>query len=1329
MSDLRDDLVGTVLGGYRLLEVLGRGGAGSVYRAVDRAGAPWAVKVLHRRSEPGARGRLEREKEVADRVTHPNLVRVAELGEDRGAAFLVMEMVDGVSLRQALTRAERLPISDVVHIAIQALRGLHAVHTRGVVHRDVKPSNLLLAPGPEDSRGRWDLVVKLSDFGVALIEGQEAEQGGEGQILGTVGYLAPEQLRNPDAVDGRADLYALGCTLFEALCGRRPFQGDLVAQLYQTAQAPRPDPREVRHLPSALAGVIGRLLAVDPQDRPADAPAVIAALEAVMEDRTAATTYDGDLYAPSVSRGPPASVEERTPPTAAALPRPTAPAARAASAEERTPPTGEGPAHRPLTATVEPATAPPASPAAEPVRRFGPYQVLQLVGRDYATDRYLARDAILEVEVMLEVLSERAGFDGVIVERFLRRARAGARVKHPNVQMVYAFHLPSHGDRTAPYCVLELLRGRTLEVRLQEGPLPFPQILDIVEGALLGLHAVHSCGLIHRDLKPSNLFLEQAPPAARRGSQGSGDRPLVKLCGFQLVGGEVVEERLTAQGAILGTPAYMSPEQAFGGEERIGPRSDLYSLGCLLFEMACGRRPYTRSGLEVLRQHVEEEVPDPARFRPDLPPRLRNLIRRLMSKRPDDRFASAEAALQALDEARSALWPWTKRVSRAIGGFFRRLLGGPPAEAAPAPRVETRSEREAATEDSAPPKRLPRLPRPEDQAFSAQTVLTYYPAPIAVAFRRFCRQAEPRARLDRLFYAVEAALRYLTTLAVCDLFACRAGANGASLELPAHPAFDFLRRPRPMQLGLWLEALREAARELAGQPGLAVRELPEVCAPGGRVEGRIVPGLIALRNRTAHAAGGIAATPDECAALCREARPALEELLEQIRFICDYPLGFVQKGLDLGRQAGQRPGYYLHSCMGAAVQNTGEAYHIQTEAPLKEAVPFVVGAGGRLLYLWPLLLHRVSPVSERHTLYAFEDLPDRNWPFLSQTRSAAIDVRDEWRQPLHPQPAASHAWLLGPLREFRKAAAAPSELELQQKLLPWRGGTLTGLKLDGTLLQAPVGRGGFGAVYVAVTPRGERVAVKVLEAASVSPRQMERFRQEFERLRRLDPHPGIIRCFEMSAALIDGRVYPWYSMEFALGGDLGDRAEERRGGPLGPAPWRDAGLRAQVIAEFRQVAAAAAHLHKRRVIHRDIKPSNVLVMEDGTLRLSDFGLAKSLEPSEKSLRYGPMTSSGAVLGTRHYMAPEQEKGQEVGEPGDVYALGVLLAELAVGERPRPNTGVSDGSTLQAWKKMKQLPDGLRGFICRLTAAVPERRPADASEVEREFEELLNHLEG
>ncbi len=605
--------------------------------------------------------------------------------------------------------------------------------------------------------------------------------------------------------------------------------------------------------------------------------------------------------------------------------------------------------------------------------------------------------------------------------------------------------------------------------------------------------------------------------------------------------------------------------------------------------------------------------------------------------------------------------------------------------------------------------------------------MLYYPAPVALAYRRFTRTSEPRARLERLVFTVEAVLRYLVTLGVSDLFQCLT-AEKDELALPAHPAFDFVRKPKPMQLGMWAETLRETSRELAKQPGRVIRELAEVCEPGGMVDGRIIPRLIGLRNDLAHPDGGIAATGEECDTLCQGTRAVLEELLEQVRFIRHYPLGFVRKGIALEQRAGAAHPYYLHSCMGAAVQNTAAAYHFQSPTPLREDVPFVAAPDGRrLLYLWPLLLQRLSPMSERHTLYVFEDIPDRKWPFLTLGRWVGIDAREEWRPSLNTQPAASHSWMLGPLRELQTLSEVTPELQLPAKLQPTRSGTLTGMTLEGGIkLLGPVGRGGFGTIYAGRTPDGEQLAIKVLEASAVSDRQLRRFQNEFDKLRKLAA-PGIIRCRDFSALFLDGRVFPWYSMEFAIGGDLANRVDERRqAGGVG-LPWIDPVMRVQVIDEFRQIVAAVAHLHEHHIIHRDLKPSNVLIMEDGTLRLSDFGLAKNLEASEQTLAAGPVSSAGAVLGTRQYMAPEQAQGRDPEEPADVYALGVLLAELATGDRPQANLSATSGSTLQSWSRLSRLPAPLRQFLLRLTAVAPEDRPRNAGAVREEFERLLTSL--
>jgi serine/threonine protein kinase len=1311
---------GDVLGGYRLLEITGRGGLGTVFKAADERGRLWAIKVVNASANPTGAERLRQEAATARLVDHPNVVRVVAAGEELPYAYLVMEFVWGVSLSSCLADGQRLPVHEVVGIGVQVLRALEALHARDIVHRDVKPGNLLVSradDGPRAGGSRQPLLVKLADFGIALsllgTKEDSAEQ--ERGVLGTPTYMAPEQWQRPDTVDGRADVYALGCTLFQLLCGRPPFEGPEAAQVaLQHLQAPRPDPGSVRgDVGPELAAVIRRMLAVNPDERYPSAAAARAALEEALRNSATVADEGEALRLPGEPREPASfSAEVGAAGSADSEPKP--------GVSDRSPATGERPAAPAVAPTVATEDVAPAAPRTSAARGLGHYELQQELWRDFASTIYRARDTVLDVEVAVEVLQEHpAGPD--LVERFRRRARAGALVNHPNVHRVFALHQVDQDSfgiheprgRALAFCVLEPLRGQTLQARL-DGPLPLAEALTITEQVLLALHAIHAHGLVHRDIKPASIFLQGLLPVGPGDKERNPGREqpawswpwIVKLTGFLIVRDIEAREALTHHGTGMGTAAYMAPEQAVASDQS-DARADLYALGCVLFEMVCGRPPFTgASPIHVLAAHQSQEPPDPATLRPDMPAALRQLIRRLLAKRPEDRYPSAASTLEALEEARAAL---------------RRPHQG-----------ETRREdRTTAADAPAATKRLDRLLRLDDRAFSAELVVTHYPAPVALAYRRFCRQAEPRARLERLFYAVEACLRYLVTLGLSDLLQCLAADAQDTLTLPAHEAFDFLRRPVPMQLGMWLSGLRETARALARQPERFVPELSELCEPGGRLERDVLGQLIAYRNEATHA-GGIPVTADECQALCRAARPLLEEFLGAVRFVCAYPLGFVQRGLALGRQAQDRHGYYLHSCMGAGVENTAGAYHVETPSPLVEQVPFVVaGDGSRLLYLWPFLAQRVSPVSERHTLYAFEDLPDRNRPFLTYLRAAALDVREEWRQLLHERPTGDHSWMLDQFRVLRAASAVPAGLEVHVRLMPWRGGALTGLKVDGLELLAPVGRGGFGTIYAAATPTGQRVAVKVLESASASLRQLQRFRAEFARLKSMGEKlagmanpPGIIRCFESNAALLDGRVYPWYSMEFALGGDLGGRIEDRRGGRLGQAAWSDPECRCQIVEEFRQVLAAVAYLHEEHVIHRDLKPSNVLILEDGRLCLSDFGLAKHLGSSEGSAARGPATSSGAVLGTRCYMAPEQEKGQDVAEPADVYALGILLAELAVGDRPPANTGVSQGSTLQGWRRLKQLPDGWRRFALRLTDVVPGRRPANGRAVLQEFQALL-----
>jgi len=266
-----------VLGGrYRLDAPLGRGGVGEVWQGQDEVlGRAVAVKMvdLSRAEDPAAAERFRREARIAATLSHPGIITVFDTGVEGPTAYLVTELLSGPTLAQALADRGPIPVDDVVAYVGQACAALGAAHEAGVVHRDVKPGNLMLA---DDGR------VRVLDFGIARIHeaaGQTALTA-TSTVMGTADYLAPEQARG-SAVDPRADLYALGCVTFALLTGRPPFQADSpVGVLGQHLYAEPPRLADLRpDVPPYLDTLVADLLAKDPDARPGSAEEVVRRLE------------------------------------------------------------------------------------------------------------------------------------------------------------------------------------------------------------------------------------------------------------------------------------------------------------------------------------------------------------------------------------------------------------------------------------------------------------------------------------------------------------------------------------------------------------------------------------------------------------------------------------------------------------------------------------------------------------------------------------------------------------------------------------------------------------------------------------------------------------------------------------------------------------------------------------------------------------------------------------------------------------------------------------------------------------------------------------------
>jgi hypothetical protein len=291
-----DPRIGTVIGGCRIEAEIGRGGMGVVYRAEQlRLGRLVAVKVItpELARDPGFRERFERESRVAASIEHPNVVPVHEAGETDGELYITMRFVDGTDLRALIAQVGRLDHRRAANLVAQVGAALDAAHARGLVHRDVKPGNVLVAPMPDGDHGY------LTDFGLTkrLVSGAGLTRTGE--WVGTVDYVAPEQIEGKP-VDARADVYALGCVLHQALTGQVPYVRDSdVAKMYAHLHEPPPAVSAIApDLPPEFDAVVARGMAKDPAERYPSAGDLGQAALAAAEGRLA------NVPERSVARGP-----------------------------------------------------------------------------------------------------------------------------------------------------------------------------------------------------------------------------------------------------------------------------------------------------------------------------------------------------------------------------------------------------------------------------------------------------------------------------------------------------------------------------------------------------------------------------------------------------------------------------------------------------------------------------------------------------------------------------------------------------------------------------------------------------------------------------------------------------------------------------------------------------------------------------------------------------------------------------------------------------------------------------------------------------------------
>ena len=349
--------------------------------------------------------------------------------------------------------------------------------------------------------------------------------------------------------------------------------------------------------------------------------------------------------------------------------------------------------HAVLASTVKVTAAQSSVAGDEPKRRaearwprIDGYEVIGLLGSGAMGRVYKARHTKLKRLVALKVIlaGDYAGPEEVA--RFREEAEAIARLKHPNIIQIHEVS-EQNGH---PFLALEFVEGGSLASQLRGIPLPVRQATQLVATLARAIHTAHQQGVIHRDLKPANILL--APPAFLTSDGRGMDGWVPKITDFGLAKKLDDSPDLTLSGAIMGTPQYMAPEQAWGRSRDIGPSVDIYALGAMLYELLTGRAPFQGTKMEVLDQVRQQPPPPLRRLEPDIPSSLETICLKCLEKEPARRYSSASALASDLRRfledkpilARPVAWPlrialWSRRNKRALAGaaFLTAALGRP----------------------------------------------------------------------------------------------------------------------------------------------------------------------------------------------------------------------------------------------------------------------------------------------------------------------------------------------------------------------------------------------------------------------------------------------------------------------------------------------------------------------------------------------------------------------------------------------------------------------------------------------------------------------------
>ena len=604
---------GDAIGKYRLVRVVGTGGMGAVFEATGPGGRV-AIKALSKAggwADAQQRARFLREAAVCEKLNNPNIVRVLDHGIDpkTDTPFLVMPFLEGEDLASIITRLGAIEPDVAVRLFIQAARGLQAAHAAGVVHRDVKPSNLYV----ERSSG-GALTLKVCDFGLAKATFEPADSlTSSGTFLGTPHYVSPEQATNAKRVDQRSDVWSLAMSLYHALAGQPAFAhvDNVAALVFElTAGNVKPLQDAAPWVEPRLARAVHGCLILEQDARCPSMFEFARALSSILGEDDLTTLTSDRL----------ASASEET--KSRSAPRADLPTAWKEVAEED----------------------PDDSQEMVGTTIGGRYKLVRIIGRGGMGTVFETSTPEGTRYALKMIRPEIARRSRDAMRRFLREAKTAQTIDSEHVTKVVD---AGSDERGSPYIVMELLSGADLgKLMREQGPLEETPIVPVFVQACRGLAAAHALGIVHRDIKPANIFLHQRADGV----------VVTKLCDFGVAKHTTATELedattdLTRTGGMLGSPIYMSPEQAQNAKN-VDHRTDLWSLAVTMHQALSGRRPWQGCSTmgELILAICTKKMTPLTEVAPWIDPKLADVVHKALERDVAARFASAEEMAAALE--------------------------------------------------------------------------------------------------------------------------------------------------------------------------------------------------------------------------------------------------------------------------------------------------------------------------------------------------------------------------------------------------------------------------------------------------------------------------------------------------------------------------------------------------------------------------------------------------------------------------------------------------------------------------------------------------------